>query len=842
VIMKKALWKNLIREIRNSRTRYLSILGIAMIGVAFFAGIRATGPDMKRSGDAYFDRTSMFDLLVASDEGLVAEDIEAIRSASGVARVEPGLIQDALLDYGGDQSAVVKLYSMPIEEEAPGLSERPATFQQSDYGISGETSGWLNTPHVVSGRLPADDQECALDLDFAKEQSIGIGDEIAVSNYGSSRRLVICGLIQSPLYIYIDRGSSTLGSGENDGFAYVSGNVVQALGPRLPFGADLERRYSVAYIMLGHAADLNAFLPEYESAVHVVKDRLKQLDPEEDWYVLDRKEANTGYSGYQDDTNRIEAIGTVFPLIFFLVAVLVTLATMTRMVEEQRTQIGVLKALGYKSTDITRQFLIYAASASMLGSLFGAMLGFKLFPSVIFDAYGSIYSIPDFQTPFSWPLALIAGAAAVASVVFGTMAACGKELLTVPAELMRPKAPPMGKRILMERITPVWKRFSFIQKVTARNIFRYKKRFLMSIVGVAASCGLLLTGFGVRDSIFSIMDIEFTELLHYDMQCNFEESMPPQALQAAADSLLDPLLAVNPLACYYGNLDSQSEVSKASGSFKRAVTVIAANDPQGLERLFTLRSKAGSIPLPEEGAVISQKLAELMDAGPGDRFYLTKGKKEAEVRIEAVMENYLGHYVLMDARYYQQIFQEECRFNHLLFQLTPAGKADQAAVAASLLADERINMVKAASAIKETMGNTMDSLLVVIIVLILASAALLFVIMYNLTNINIEERRRELATLRVLGFTDEELYQYVYRENNLLTLLGIAAGLVIGLFMHRMVIVTCEIDNIKFVRQIQGLSYLYSGLLTMAFSLVVNRITRFQIRRINMVESLKSIE
>ncbi len=840
--MKKAMGQNLIREIRRSKTRFFSILSIALIGVAFFAGVRATGPDMKLSGDRYFDEYELFDLMAASPEGLTEEDLEDIRLTAGVSAVQGAVIQDAVVYYGGLHEALIKLYSLPIAEEAPGLEAKPAVFRRQGLDIDPSPGVWLNQPVLRQGRLPEADGEIALDNFFARDAAIRVGDTLTLENYGQSRRLTVTGLVDSPLYLYVGRGSSSLGSGTNQAFGLASGNDIAALGPKLPFGAELQRRYSAAYVKVNGAGELNSLLPEYERFVQPVKDRLKALGDQEDWLVLTRAEANDGYSGFNDDSRRIEAVGRVFPAIFFLVAILVTLATMTRMVEEQRIQIGTLKALGYGSGAIASGFLLYALAASLLGSLLGASIGFRLFPTVIFNAYSIIYTLPDFETPFYWSLALPAAAAAVGSVVFGTLAACLKELTALPAALMRHKAPPAGKRILLERLGFFWKQLSFVQKVTARNLFRYKKRFWMSVVGIAASCGLLLTGFGLRDSIFSIMDIEFDEIILYDLQCNLEQALSPGEMAEFIEKTLAPLPVEEALGCYFGNKDSRGPAEKEQGEPKRSVSVVASAEGEALGRMINMHDGDREIRLPREGAVISQKLSELMKAGPGDVFYITEGKSEREVKIADVMENYMNHYVLMSDTYYEEVFDESFRENHVLMILTGEGKKTQEETAAAILADQRVNLVKTASAIRNTLGDAFDSLYLVVVVLIFSAAALLFVIMYNLTNINIAERRRELATVKVLGFTDPETYDYVYRENYLLTLIGVILGMAAGVFMHRIVIVTCEIDVIKFVRQIKPFSYFLSAVFTFLFSFIVNKITRFQIRAVDMVESFKSVE
>lgn len=476
MLKKGLLVKNLLSEIWKTRTRYLSIFAISALGVAFFAGIRATSPDMKDAGDALFNASNLSDITVMSTAGLTPDDIEALRGIEGVEAVSPGLFVDAMMRTGGDEEKNVRLFSMPIQEkEAYGqlIDMLPS------YDINPAPEYKMNALELKEGRLPVSDKETALDVKLQEEAGIALGDYVTFETSGGTTSLRVVGFVYSPKYVSVfERGLSTIGNGNCAGFAYASGNALTRLGTKLPILGLLSTVYTEADIVISGKEGISAFSDAYEELVDAVSTRIEAYAETTSgtWYIQDRT-SNPGYSDYSENTERIAAVGDVFPVIFFIVAALVSLTTMTRMVEEQRIEMGTLKALGYSTAAIMMKYVVYSISACVLGGFLGAVIGFWLLPYVIISAYSIMYRLPSFATPYRVDIASVAIIAAMACTSLATIAASASALREVPATLMRPKAPKAGKRVLLERAGFIWKRLNFTMKVTVRNIFRYKKRF-----------------------------------------------------------------------------------------------------------------------------------------------------------------------------------------------------------------------------------------------------------------------------------------------------------------------------------------------------------------------------
>lgn len=833
------LTRNLLREIRHTRARFISIVLISMLGVAFFAGIRATCPDMLATADAFFDGSRMADVLLVSTTGFDADDLALLRSQGDVEAVQPTTSFDTLMDHGGD-TANVKAYSLP-QAESPNLwQDKPAQLPLPEGGVD-IPEVWVNQPMVTQGRLPENDYECAVDERLLTHEGVQVGQTVTFHGYGASRTMAVVGVVRSPLYIALDRGSSTVGTGVSNGFAYMSAAATQALGPKLPLESVLTTRYTQLSLTLVGMREMDGFSQAYDAAVDAACDRLEALAPEgATWYALDRNAYNTGYGSFHNDADRVQAIARLFPLIFFVVAALVSLTTMTRMVEEQRTQIGTLKALGYGAGTIAGEYIAYALLASVTGSLLGAAIGFKLFPAVIYNAYSIMYSLPPLQMPYDLGLTIVATLAMSACTCLAAVWACYRALLAMPAQLMRPRAPKAGKRIFLERIPAVWSRCSFSRKVTFRNLLRYKKRFWMSVIGIAGSCALLLTGFGLHDSIFSILDRQFGGIWTYDMRAVASEGMDEAALEALQSAVLSPGGRVAQAAFAYEQTMSALGATGEGEEF--SVYLLAPREPNGLAGMIRLQRAGQEAPLTDEGVLVSQKLAEKLGLSPGSTLVLRQGATDVEVPVAGIVEQYVYHYVYISRALYEQAFGQPLPCNEVLLTLTDNTQANREDVAQDLLSGSDLNMVSSLADTTASMDDTLSSINVIVVVLIVCSALLMFVVMHNLTNINITERKRELATLEVLGFRDRERYDYIFRENNLLTLIGIVLGLGLGVVLHQFVAKTAEIDMVAFVKTIQPLSYLYAVVLTLVFSRLVNRVMRPIIREVDMVESLKSVE
>ena len=579
-------------------------------------------------------------------------------------------------------------------------------------------------------------------------------------------------------------------------------------------------------------------IAENQQKLDDAKKELEDLEMPE-WMVTDR-EALPEYTDYGDNADRLRNIGQVFPVIFFLVAALISLTTMTRMVEEQRTQIGTLKALGYKKSAIAAKYICYAFFATLLGSVLGMLIGEKIIPYIIITAYGIMYhnvantiSI-DYQPGF----ALIASAASVVCTVGATLFASGKELQETPASLMRPPVPKEGKRVLLERFTFIWKHLSFSWKSTIRNLFRYKKRLIMTVFGIAGSMGLMLVGFGLQDSISDIAAIQYRELQHYDGMV-IEDS---DATEEEHAELFEYMKENEQIA--HCNRVQMTKISAPKGSSSVSIYLFVPESLSEFAKDVTLKNRitGETYELTDEGAAISEKTASLLGLKVGDMIPLKKGDKEYKVRVAVITENYMSHYLYMTPRVYEQTFGEKPEYENIVFTMQEDCKDDLEMAGSRILANPGALSISYTSSLASQVDRMLSTLDAVILVLIVSAGMLAFVVLYNLNNINITERQRELATLKVLGFYDGEVSQYVLRENVILTVLGIMFGAVFGILIHRYVITTVEVDAVMFGRNIKPLSFLYSGILTSIFSIVVNGVMHFKLKTIDMVESLKSVE
>ncbi len=829
--------KNLLREIKRTFTKFLSIFAICALGVAFFAGIRATSPDMKEAGDRLYNTYNLSDISVISTSGLTADNIRDLESIEGIQAVRASLFVDAMARGTGEKEKNLRLYSMPIKlksEYAPLIDLIP------DYGIDTSPEYEMNGVEIVSGRMPLNDTEIALDNTLEGSLVKQLGDEITLTTSGGTVTLRVVGFIRSPMYISMfERGTSSIGNGTSDGFAYASGNAISSLGTKLPVMSLLNTYYTRADIVISGKEGLSAYSDEYEALVNEVTDRIEDYASTQSgtWYIQDRS-GNPGYSDYSENTDRIAAVGDVFPLIFFIVAALVCLTTMTRMVEEQRIEMGTMKALGYGGWQIAMKYAVYAMSACISGGVVGAIIGFKLFPYVIMKGYSIMYYLGKLETPYRADIAFMAIAAMAVCTAAATFSACYASLKEVPATLMRPKAPKAGRRVLLEKIPFIWKKLSFTSKVTVRNLFRYKKRFFMSVIGIAGSGALLVTAFGLNDSIFGIIEKQFGDIWQMDVQAYVYEAMPLADMQE--------LLSKNPANDDFTSvmfcLDSQMDCENG-GKSQSGVHLLGVETAESMAGRISLHNGGTPVTLDDSGVVVTAKLAETLSIKAGDEINMRTGGEDHLMRVIGVADNYVYHYVYITAAYYETVFGKAMLYNGFMGNLKD-GLTDETmdAMSTQLLSDSRMYTVRTIGSIYASVWDSLSILNYVVLVLILGSGMLTFVVMLNLTNINIGERMRELATLRVLGFYDKEMYAYIFRENNALSVIGAFVGLVFGKIMHLFVIRTCEVDMVMFVRSAKPLSYVYAFALTIVFSLIVNLLMRPKVRAIDMVESLKSAE
>ena len=1040
---KRALRKDFYMEIRRSMGRFLSIFFIVAIGCAFFSGIRASEPDMRYSGDAYFDRKNMMDIEVISTLGLTEDDLDAIRNVDGVSAAEGGYSSDMLFTEGDNKVVVHVMSLLPS----------------------------MNQVQLEEGELPEADDECVLDVDYLSESSLEIGDKITlisgtdddISDTLKNDTYTITGAVSSPEYISFQRGSTTIGNGSVTTFIAV---------PEESFALDV---YTEIYVQSDGAKDLTAFTDAYDSRVDETEDRLEAIredrekarydeimdeaqtelddaraeladaekeledgraeaekeladarreledgqaevdsgrqeladaraqlessrqqltdsqaqidqgqkelndnidamnaqidelnaakqqyndlaasgadDPvtmatlsamyeeiqsgeaalaqakaqiesakselasgqqqindgwqqiadgeqeiadgeaelenaqqeiddgweeyyegekeaqeeiadgeqkiadakeeladaeaeladleEPEWFIYDRSNL-PDYTGYGENADRMRAIGQVFPAIFFLVAALISLTTMTRMVEEQRTQIGTFKALGYERHSIAGKYLGYALLATVSGSVLGILFGEKVFPYIIITAYGIMYQhMHEIMLPYNIQYGLGAAAAALASTLLATLLACYKELREQAAELMRPPAPKQGQRVLLERVRFIWKRLNFSWKASVRNLVRYKKRLFMTVFGIGGCMALMLVGFGLKDSIFAIVDIQYDEIQLYDGNIILEDDITDEEKETLIAELeKDELMT----GAAEGLL---TQVSVGSGEEWHDVYLDVPEDVDRFPEFVTLQDRMTDAvyTLDDSGAILTEKMATELDVEPGDAITIRDDDLgDLEVKVQAVCENYMGHYLYMTPGYYEEVYGSAPDYNCIFYKTADRITEEAERIGEEALAVPGALSVSYTTDLKEQVDNMLGALDSVIAVLIISAGMLAFVVLYNLNNISITERQRELATLKVLGFYNNEVTMYVYRENILLTFLGALFGIVLGKILHRFIIVTVEIESVMFGRNIDLSSFVYAFLLTLLFSLLVNGAMYFKLKKIDMVESLKSVE
>lgn len=581
-------------------------------------------------------------------------------------------------------------------------------------------------------------------------------------------------------------------------------------------------------------ADAETELADAQAKIDDGYEQLNDLEPPV-WYVLDRDE-NVGYSSFEADTGRMNSLSTIFPVIFFLVAALVALTTMTRMVDEERLIIGTYKALGYSNLRIASKYLIYALLASVFGGALGVVIGFRVIPVVCWNSYRLMYTAPDLANQFNVKFAIMGCAAALFCTLTATASVCRSTLATQPASLMLPRAPKAGKRIWLESVPFVWKRLSFTWKVTFRNLFRYKKRFIMTIVGIAGCTGLLLTGFGIKNSISNILNYQYDNINRYDTIIGLADDEVPEQASAVLDEYFSRRLMIE--------LHS-ADIYTGNGTDSLSGYLYIPEDAVRLKDFISLHERVSGddIPFGSGSVVLTEKLANTLGIRVGDQVALKNDdEKLVTFTVTGISENYVYHYVYIDPALYRERMGEAATFNALVADCTIADKAQRLSVSDALLNTDGINTVSFTEDIRERFNDMISTLNYIVLVLIVSAGALAFVVLYNLTNINVTERRREIATIKVLGFYDREVSAYIYRETSILTIIGCVLGLFFGILMHGFVVQTVEVNNVMFGRDIAPLSFVWSALLTLGFSVVVDLVMVRKLKKIGMADNLKSID
>lgn len=807
------------RTVRTFFGRYMALLLIVALSAGFFAGLKVTTDAMINTGGDYFDEQNFYDFRLFSTLGFSQDDAEEFLSLEGVKEAEGAYSVDALIEHKG--------------------SDHPFKI----YSINDK----INLPSVSEGRLPEKENECVVDEDvftqddIGKKISLSSENDEAVAEQLECTEFTIVGLASSPLSIGLDKGTASIGNGTVYSFIYIS---------KTNFTSE-------AFTELNITLEESAYIysDEYEELIDAHKDNItllceeladkryddilsKNMLTEEialqmgiekpETYVLTRNE-NAGYVSFENDTGIIGGVANIFPIFFIMIAILVCITTMTRMVDEERTQIGVLKAMGFSNRAIMGKYLLYVGSATLIGWGIGFFACTWALPKIFWLAYNEIYGFAPISYLFSPELAVLTLAISLFFILGSTYLSCRKELSDVPAALIRPRAAKKGKRIILEHITPIWKHLSFLQKITVRNMMRYKQRLFMMIVGISCCAGLVVTAFGVRDSMIDVGELQYGAIQKQDLEASFDVG--------TEDTVTTELDKISSIEDYL--TVSNIRVDIAADKSMSGVNLLSLKDTENISMFWDFHIGEEKLTLPKTNeAYISPKVAEKLSIGVGDTLEIRNSDMQTgTVTVAAVFDNHIYDYVVISEETYEKVFGEY-ETNTVLIN----AKDDTEALAKELTELHIFTGVSQLDMIRANISDALDCLNYIIWLIVFFSGALAFIVIFNLTNINLAERSREIATVQVLGFYPKETESYALRENLVLSVVASILGLPLGKLFHTTVMSMVKIDMITFNNVVHPVSYIAAFVCTVLFAIIVNRFMKRNIDKINMAESLKAVE
>ena len=819
--MKTKLLKHIFMKIKDNYKRFLSLICMAFLGVGFYVGIQSSSPDMLKTLDNFYDENNVYDISVISNVGLTEDDLLKLSKIKNVELAINIQEKDTYLEIE-ENNYVVKLI---------------------------EYNSQMNNVYIKDGRLPKNNNEVSVDNALLENNNLKLGDNITIDG----KKYSIVGNVISPLYFSAERPNSNLGSGKVDYYIYVYNGSL-----------DLEA-YSNIYITvkgakkhLTNSDSYKKLINNVKKDIDLIKDKQQDIRYDElysdiietsemyginideskfikpKWYIYDRLD-NTSYKELINASDNLKKIGNIFPIIFFAISVLVSLISMMRMIEEDRVENGTLKSLGYNSFHITLKYVIYSLLATTIGSSVGAIFGSYMIPNVIWNIYKKIFFIPKFIYLLKSDYNALGLWICILCICGTSIIVCIKNLREVPANLMRPKAPKSGKKILLERINFIWKKLKFSDKITIRNIFRYKSRVITTILGIAGCTSLILAGFGLKDSIKDVIDFQFNNIIKYDKMLMTNESINQIDIEK---ELLNDDKVEN-----YTNVNTQN-IKVLFNDEQHEVTMITPDDFNSISKSISLIDlKTNNIidNISDNSCIISEKTAKLLDIDVGDKIsLLDNDNNKYDIKVSYIIKNYINQYLYINKNTYNNLFNNY-KINSILISLKEEDKNSKEFDKKYISNGYALTIVDIDD-IKSSMSDMLSSIDSIVAILIIAAASLAFVVLYNLSNINISERKREIATLKVLGFYPSEVDKYINRETVLLTILGIGIGLLFGSYLSHFIISTCEPDYIMFDRHVYTLSYFYSLFITVIFTIIVTIVTHFNLKKINMVTSLKNVE
>lgn len=847
---KRKLWKSIRKSITHSMGRFISIMLLMALGSFALVGLTVTGPDMRATGTTYFNELNSADLTILSDYGIDESERNSIEKASGIRQVEYLYLKDVVIK---DTDTSVRILSKPSE---------------------------ISTYRLEEGSLPEQDDEIAIDRTYKDKYKIG--DTISFTEKANTEGnetlkrhdYKITGFISSSEIISeINMGQTSAGTGELKGYAVVNSDNFDSsvyMMAKLTF-TDTENLdpYSDEYNdkLQAHKEELTKLLDEqrnnrfsaikseYQEKIddgqkelddgrtelNDAKEKLEKLDAPT-YSVDNRREipGGDGYSVYETVSEIVDSLAKVFPVFLYFVAALVTFTTMTRFVSEERINNGTLKSLGYQDKDVIQKFVVYGFIAGMTGTVLGIVLGHTLLPHIVYNAYKHGFILPPIELHFYIGITILAVILSLISSVLPAYAVAKGDLQETTASLLQPKAPKAGSKILLERITPIWKRMKFTQKVTARNIFRYKNRMFMTIFGVAGAASILFAGFSVKGSISKINEKQFENIIKYDMIVAQNDDLDEEA-KTEFNNLLNSEEIKSYSSVYY------EEVTKVAGKNNdtQSIKLIILENDDDFNQYISLadRKSQEKIELQDDGIVISERLAKLLKVSKGDEITFTdSSNKERTAKVSGICEMYAGHFIFMNTTEYKKVYQKDCESNAKLLLLNDSSTENTNSQAAKFMELSAVKGIVQNTTLYNQINTIVNSLNQIMIVLIIVASMLAVVILYNLTNINVAERIRELCTIKVLGFYDNEVTMYIYKETIFLSIIGVIVGWIIGILLHTYILVAVPPAEVMFDPKVTISSYIVPAVVIAFVTLVLKYYVNNRLKVVDMLEALKSVD
>lgn len=847
---KRKLWKSIRKSITHSMGRFISIMLLMALGSFALVGLTVTGPDMRATGTTYFKELNSADLTILSDYGIDESERNAIEKASGIRQVEYLYLKDVVIK---DTQTTVRILSKPSE---------------------------ISKYRIDEGNLPEQDDEIAIDRTYKDKYKIG--DTISFTEKANTEGnetlkrhdYKITGFISSSEIISeINMGQTSAGTGELKGYAVVNSDNFDSsvyMMAKLTF-TDTENLdpYSDEYNdkLQAHKEELTKLLDEqrnnrfsaikseYQEKIddgqkelddgrtelNDAKEKLEKLDAPT-YSVDNRREipGGDGYSVYETVSEIVDSLAKVFPVFLYFVAALVTFTTMTRFVSEERINNGTLKSLGYQDKDVIQKFVVYGFIAGMTGTVLGITLGHTLLPHIVYNAYKHGFLLPPIELHFYVGITILAIILSLISSVLPAYAVAKGDLQETTASLLQPKAPKAGSKILLERITPIWKRMKFTQKVTARNIFRYKNRMFMTIFGVAGAASILFAGFSVKGSISKINEKQFENIIKYDMIVVQNDDLDEEA-KTEFNNLLNSEEIKSYSSVYY------EEVTKVAGKNNdtQSIKLIIPENDEDFNQYISLadRKSQEKIELQDDGIVISERLSKLLNISKGDEITFTdSSNKERTAKVSGICEMYAGHFIFMNTTEYKNAYQKDCESNAKLLLLNDSSTENTNSQAAKFMELSAVKGIVQNTTLYNQINTIVNSLNQIMIVLIIVASMLAVVILYNLTNINVAERIRELCTIKVLGFYDNEVTMYIYKKTIFLSIIGVIVGWIIGILLHTYILVAVPPAEVMFDPKVTISSYIVPAVVIAFVTFVLKYYVNNRLKVVDMLEALKSVD